>query len=270
VDWIQYNQSLLWAAAWTTLRSSRLKYATYYENEEDELTVRLSQIRPSHLRNLPCPNKALARNIALNRLKLDIQQQELDHRGFVLDYNEQVAAYGDFCREQALQAELLTLSPFPPNEQDEALELAPLSLWPEDLYPPEQLELTLEQQKIKERQPDLIPTQSRMRLDSWKIRRIGFRGLLSMATCRPYAYQLPPSTPNFETAARDLSTVPEEVALQEFFYHKSEIDEDEAARLFPNYSLDRLYLRQRTMEKAMVSDEQRASFRLSFRTSRAP
>jgi hypothetical protein len=125
----------------------------------------------------------------------------------------------------------------------------PAPTWPQGLFYPSPLELTIEQQAIKKREPELAPPPQRLLLDSWKIRRTGLRGLLSMTTCRPYAYQLHRSASSSEAAALDLSTVPSDVALEEFLSHKSEFDQEEAARLFPNFSLDRLCLRHRMLEK---------------------
>lgn len=166
--WIESHRGLLWYAAWVTLRHRILKFAVWDEHN----TVTDNKIDTDRAEYYDHRMVELSITITFTRPEglqtledaklLETENEQLGHGYVPVDSTESMEAVDDEAADQVNESYLATV-----------------------LHPDAKL---------------VVPATGLL-LDSAKIRRTGFFGLVTREACRPYPYQLPSNARDSETHA---------------------------------------------------------------------
>jgi hypothetical protein len=187
-------------------------------------------------------------------LQHEAHERQSKHQWAEYEYLHEQEAYAADMHEYMNQRKLHALSLLPFFDDGISGEVPELPLLPEPKNPGK-FEPTAEERAALAAQFDPVQSPTGLLLDSWEVRRIGWQGPATRATCRPCSYQLPITATSLEAKALGLVSLPEYIVVEELGAHKAEVSPEEIDTMGLNPSAMLLNLRTRALNHANKAQE---------------
>lgn len=260
---IEKSRGLLLFGSYVTLRHPRLKFATWYEDntfngrefdlndDSGNMSVVVTAKRPNNLQSFEDPEETLDANSGLTRDQEAISKRVKAQAEEVEAYRTNLAAYNEYTARQAFQELPLCDPSFSEEYWDEnGLLKSVAQPIPRHPYVLENWE-----RRTLDNRPTFIIPPYGLLLDSYKIRRAGFLGLVEYPKYRPYTYQMPPDASSSEVSTPSPSALSEDELCDELFkYNKNR--EATAEGMPDSIDAESLIARAEAIEKDSIRAEQ--------------